>query len=72
LAGWGFVQLGILKLQSVTVVKAKASGIMLKESIVFLKSDISELILNTVCEGNVTKTVKSRVNLITMKIVFYN
>ena len=55
-----------------TVVKAKASGIMLKESIVFLKSDISELILNTVCEGNVTKTVKSRVNLITMKIVFYN
>jgi len=50
----------------VTVVKSKASGIMLKESIVFLKSDIAEIILNPVCEGNVTKTVKSRANLITV------
>ena len=49
-----------------TVVKSKTSGIMLKESLVFLKSDIAELILNTACEGNVTKTVKSRSNLVTM------
>ena len=49
-----------------TVVKSKASGIMLKESIVFLKSDIAELILNTVCEDNVRKSVKSRANLVTM------
>ena len=49
-----------------TVVKSKASGIMLKESIVFLKSEIAELILNTVWESNVTNTVKSRANLITM------
>ena len=41
-----------------TVVKSKASGIMLKESIVFLKSDIAELILNTVCEGHVTNCKK--------------
>jgi len=39
---------------------------MLKESIVFPKSDIAELILNTVCEDNVTKAVKSRTNLVTM------
>jgi len=50
----------------VTVVKSKASGIMLKESIVFLKSEIAELILNTVWESNVTNIVKSRANLITM------
>jgi len=50
----------------VAVVKSKASGIMLKESIVFLKSDIAGLILNTVCEGDVTKNVKSRANLVTM------
>jgi len=50
----------------VTVVKSKASGIMLKESIVFLKSEIAELMLNTVWESNVTNTVKSRANLITM------
>ena len=49
-----------------TVVKSKASGIMLKESIVFLKSEIAELMLNTVWESNVTNTVKSRANLITM------
>ena len=49
-----------------TVVKSKASGIMLKESIVFLKSDIAELILNPACEGNVTKTVKSRANIRTV------
>jgi len=39
----------------VTVVKSKAPGMMLKESIVSLKSDIAERILNTVCGGNVTK-----------------
>jgi len=39
----------------VTVVKSKAPGMMLKESIDFLKSDIAERILNTVCESNVTK-----------------
>ena len=47
-----------------TVIISKASGIMLKESVVFLKSDIAELILNTVCEGYVTKSVKSRANRI--------
>ena len=41
-----------------TVVKSKASGIMLKESIVFLKSNIAELILNPVCEGNVINCKK--------------
>ena len=55
-----------------TVVKSKASGIMMKESIVFLKSDIAELILNTVCEGYVTKSVKSRANRITRQTEFYN
>ena len=47
-----------------TVIISNASGIMLKESVVFLKSDIAELILNTVCEGYVTKSVKSRANRI--------
>ena len=55
-----------------TAVKSKASGIMLKESIVFLKSDIAELRLNTVCEGNVTKTAKTRANLVTMSMEFHN
>jgi len=68
LAASGIVQFGILKLRSVTVIKSKTSGIMLKESIVFLRSDIAELILNLVCESNVTKTVKSKANLITMNI----
>jgi len=72
LAASGIVQFGILKLRSVTVIKSKTSGIMLKESIVFLRSDIAELILNPVCESNVTKTVKSKANLITMNIQFYN
>ena len=39
---------------------------MLKELIVFFKSDIAELILNPVCECNVTKTVKSKANIITV------
>jgi len=33
---------------------------MRKESIVFLKSDIAELISNAVCEGNITKYCKKQ------------
>jgi len=56
----------------VTAVKCKAPGTMLKESIAPPRSGIAELIFNTVCEDNVTKTVKSRVNLVTISIEFYN
>jgi len=59
-------------LENVTAVKCKAPGTMLKESIAPPRSGIAELIFNTVCEDNVTKTVKSRVNLVTISIEFYN
>ena len=53
---------------SVNGVISKPSGGKVKESRVFLKSDISELILNSVFGSNVTKTVKSRANIMTIFI----
>jgi len=48
---------------SVGVSKSRLCEMRSKESIVFLKSDETELILNPVCEGNVTKTEKAGLTL---------
>jgi len=46
--------------------KSRFSGMRSKESMVFLKSDKTELILNPVFGGNVTKHVKSRASIMTV------